>query len=351
MQQRIDNPLLINAENKSRRIEPATMASWIDIVSKPSEKSIDVVFNKKRVDESLRSFSNEVDYAPVPTVITYLNGLQAGRVDGSVGKTLQYDDLLKRVIENTSPLTSTLEASVVTVPPPQVIDRKYTKDSEGMQTLLSYWTSVHSGDYSIDFRTLNGNISASLSPYRLLPSVGVYRLYIASLVYGRVTAGSTSLSSLTQTGQTVDICLDLMIRESDDGCTNALGALVGWGASDSLLKAQGFSSTTLTEGASLTTANDMSNWMVKLLQGSITAPWQADSLTTAMTRQVFRQGIPAGSIGITVADKLGIYGRISNDAGIIYHPNGTYVLSVLSEGSDPGKIADLTNEINKVMNQ
>ena len=351
MQQRIDNPLLINAENKSRRIEPATMASWIDIIHKPKEKLVDVVFDKKRVDETLRSFTAEVDRDPVPTVVTYLNGSQAGRVDGSVGKVLQYDDLVKRVVSNTSPLTSTLEASVVTVPPPQVIDRKYTKDSQGLQTLLAYWTSVNPGQYSIDFRTINGNIQASLSPHRLLPSVGVFRAYVASLIYGKVTAGSITLGTVTQTGQTVDVCLDIMIRESDEACTNALGSLVDWGASDSLLKAQGFDSTTITQGAGLTTANDMSDWMLKLLGSGITTTWQAEALTDAMTRQVYRSGIPAGSTGMLVANKFGSYGRITNDIGIVYHPNGTYVLSVLSEGSDASRIADLANEINKVMHQ
>ncbi len=351
MQQRIDNPLLINAENKSRTIEPATMASWIDIIHKPKENTIDVVFNKKRVDQSLSSFMNEVNIDPVPTIVTYLNGLQAGRVQGKIGKTLQYQNLLERVVENTSPLTSTLEASVVTVPAPEIIDRKYTKDSEGLQMLLTYWTSVNPGEYSIDFKTVNEKITANISPHRLMPSVGIYRSYIATLIYGRLAAGSISPTTMTQAGQTVEVCLDIMMRDSDESCTNALGSIVGWGASDTLLRAQGFDNTTLTQGAGLTTANDMSDWMLKLLSGNITTTYQADELVQIMSRSSYRSGIPAGSAGMTVANKFGSYGRITHDIGIVYHPNGAYVLSVLSEGSDATRIADLANEINKIMNQ
>lgn len=351
MQQRIDTPLLINAEGKTRRIEPATLASWIDIVPKPQDKTVDVLFNKKRVDSSLHSFIGDVNYNPTPTVVTYLNGVQAGRVEGSVGKILNYDDLLNRVTSNTSPLTSTLEALVTTTQPPEVIDRKYTKDSQGLQTLLSYWSSVNAGTYSIDFRTLDGNIKANLNPHRLMPSVGVYQTYIASLIYGKVTAGTISLNTATSAGKSVELCLDLMMRESNEACINALGSLVNWGASDSLLKAQGFGSTTLAQGASLTTANDLSVWAQKLIGGNLTASWHADTLTNIMSRNVYRTGIPAGSSGMLVANTFGSYGRSTNEIAVAYHPNGTYVLSILSEGSSPGLFANLASEINKVMNQ
>lgn len=351
MQQRIDKPILINAEAKSMRVEPATIASWIDIKPKPEEKTVEMIFNRARVADTLRPLVSQVDITPVSTIVTYQNGLQAGRLEGSVGKILQFDNLVDRLVETTSPAISTIEANVQTVPPPEVIDRKYSKDSQGLQTLLQYWTANHKGDYSIDMRTANGRIEASINPHRLTPSFGIYRVYIASLVYGRVAAGSTSLNTVLQTGQTVDVCLDRMIRESDDACTNVLGALVGWGASDSLLQAQGFESTTLTEGAGLTTANDASDWMTKLMASNITTKQHADALIQKMVRQNIRTGIPAGSPGILVANKSGASGRTKHDMAIVYHPGGTYVLSVLSDGSDFSLIADLAREINKVMSQ
>jgi hypothetical protein len=70
-----------------------------------------------------------------------------------------------------------------------------------------------------------------------------------------------------------------------------------------------------------------------------------------MSQQTYRQGIPAGSPGIKVADKTGSFGRINTDIGLVYHPGGVYALSVFSEGSNFKNIADLTSEINKMMNQ
>lgn len=351
MQQRIDSPITINGEAIVMSIDSGTLASWLDITHKPSEKTIEMSFNKNRIADSLRSFPGQVDKSPVRTIVTYLNGVQVGRTEGSVGKVLQLNNLVEKVAATTSPATSTVEASVTTVLPTEVIDRKYTKDSLGFQNLLEYWTSVHKGQYSIDLRSLSDRIEANINPHRLFPSVGIYRLYVASTVYGRISANSLSPSTITQTGQTVDVCLDRMIRESEEGCTNALGSLIGWGASDSMLQAQGFENTTLTEGASLTTAQDTSDWMIKLLTSNITTKSQADSLVKMMARQNVRSGLPGGSMGITVANKTGNFGRIKHDVGIVYHPSGTYVLSVLSEGSELSLIADLASEINKTMAQ
>ena len=351
MQQRINNSLVVNANGKSITFDTQTLASWVEILHKPDQKTVDIIFNQSRIADSLRDFPAKVDYPANSAVTTMLNGNRVGRTEGSVGKTLQFEQLVKQIADTTSPATSSVEASVTTILPPEVIERKYSKDSSGVQSLLDYWTATNGGQYGIDFRTINGRISANVNSNRLFSSVGIYRVYIASLIYGRLSGGSISSGTITQTGHTVDTCLSKMIIESNEACTNALGDIVGWGASDQMLINQGFESTTLTQGASLTTANDTSDWLIKLLSGNITTFSQANSLTNLMSNQIYRQGMPAGSYGIRVADKSGAFGRGTNDIGVVYNRGGNYVLSILSEGSSLSKIAELTKEINKVMNQ
>lgn len=351
MQLRISNPITIKSEDKTRTLDSNTIAGWVDIVHKPDKNTVDIIFNQDRIAATIADLPGEVDYLAKPNVTTMLNGLKAGYSQGTSGKSLQFDELVKQIADTTNPSGSSIEASVLTLIPSDVIDRKYTKDSTGMQSLLEHWTTINGGQYGIDFRTVNGRISANINPNRLFPSVGIYRIYIASMIYGRLSSGSTKAGDIMQNGQTVDACLSKMIRESDESCTNALGNIIGWGSADQMLVNQGFESTTLVQGASLTTANDASDWLLKLISGNITQFSQASSLTNLMSQQVFRQGMPAGSVGYRVADKAGSFGRNTNDVGIVYHPGGTYVLSVMSEGSSLAKIADLTREINKVMSQ
>lgn len=350
-QDRINSPLTVQADDKTIRFESNTLASWLEISEKPDSHTIEFSFNRAKVADSLRSFPSQVDVPSSPFIITTLNGIQAGTGQGEPGRSLQFEDLVDKVVAATSPVTQTIEATVLPVAPQTVYERKYSKDNAGLQSLFGYWTSTHSGRYSIDFRTANDRIEANLNPYQTYPAVGIYRIYIAHNIYGRITAKSLSGSTPTMAGISVDTCLSKMLRESNEACTNALGDIVGWGASDDLLHAQGFDSTTLAQGAAITTANDTSDWMYKLLDGSIASRSGADTITSYMRGETNRSGIPAGSRGMAVSNKAGSYGRTKHDVGIVYHPRGTYVLSVLTDGASFADIAGLTAEINKVMDQ
>lgn len=351
MQQRIATPLLVQADDKALTVTPNQMASWLEIVARPDQNKYELSFNKVKVADTLRPLVGQVQINVTPTVITILNGTEAGRAFGTRGKVLKFNELVDKVAGTISPTIETVIAPLEYVEPKEIIDRRYSRDSFGLQTLIDYWTANHAGDYSIDVRTINGRINGSKNPYKISSSVGIYRIYIAHMVYSRITAKSLSGNTVTTNGQTVDACIDKMMRESDESCTSVLGALIGWGASDDLLRAQGFDNTTLAQNAALTTASNTTDWMIKLLNGGITTKSQADTLLSLMGRQSFRSGIPAGSPGIRVADKAGQYGRTRHDVGIVYHPSGTYAVSILSEGSSFAYIADLTREINKLMAQ
>lgn len=351
MQQRINSPITINADGKSFNVDSALMAGWLKIEQLPREKRVELYFDQQKVKDSLRPFVASVDYPSKPNVTTLLNGSTAGQTLGETGRTVQFDQLVKQITDATSPVTSTIEASVSVDNPVTLVDRKYSKDSVGAQNLVDYWVSTHSGDYSIDFRTLNGQISARSKADRLYSAVGVYRIYIASLINNKIASHSISSSTVTTAGLTVEDCLQRMIINSDETCTDVLGNLVGWSASDQFLAGQGFTYTTIAQGSALTTAQDTSLWLSKLYAGNITQFSQSNSLLNLMSQQSYRQGIPTGSPGIKVADKTGSFGRINSDIGLVYHPGGYYALSIFSDGSNFKQIADLASEFNKLMNQ
>lgn len=354
MQNRINNPLTVMADAQNITFNSEVMASWVDIVHKPENKTVDITFNKDRIISSLAGFAEKTDVAMVPAVNVLLNGNSAGRVEGVTGRYVQMTELVKMISESASSSFSNLVAPVSNVIPKETVDRRYTKDSVGVQSLLDFWARNNSGNYSIDFRSANERISASINPNQLMSGVGNYRLYIAGLVYNQLAVrGSGALQEYTilQNGQTVGDCLNRMIISSDDSCTDALGSLVGWGAGDSLLSVQGLESTTITSGAPFTTTKDATNWLQKISSAGNISYQYSRNLLDMMGGQSVRTGIPAGSPGIRVANKASSYGRISSDTAIVYNPGGTYYLAVIAEGSSLPKIADLTSEINKVMSQ
>lgn len=351
LQARLNTPLTITAEDKSTTIKPEILASWVQISPRPEKGDVDISFNKIKIKEHLDVFAQSFNRAPLPDEITLLNGLPAGRTPGKNGRTLQLDKTVDRIMALSLADTPNIQADVKHTPPGEIINRRYSRDNTGLQALLNYWTQNNRGEYSIVVRDLNGRINANINPNQHFSAVGIYRLYLAGMIYSKISAGSLSGSTKTSTGNSVKLCLDKMIYESHAACSDALGDIAGWGASDSFLRAQGFGNTTLVKGASITTASDAADWIEKLYSRSITTDSQAGTLLSIMSRQINRSGIPAGLPGLRVDNKTGSYGRINHDVGLVYHPKGKYIVAILSQGSSLDRLADLSGEIEKVFDQ
>lgn len=99
-----------------------------------------------------------------------------------------------------------------------------------------------------------------------------------------------------------------------------------------------------------TTAGDLTTFVGALQSGQLLNPSSTNTLLSAMKRNVYRQGIPAGASGQT-ADKVGFLDAFLHDASIVYSPRGTYALSIMTEGSSWATIADLTRQIEKLRAQ
>jgi beta-lactamase class A len=139
-----------------------------------------------------------------------------------------------------------------------------------------------------------------------------------------------------------------MIIKSDNPCAEALLQKIGFREITDEAKKIGLKNTTFLEGdRPLTSAGDLAVFLATLESGQMLQPASRAKLLDAMKRNIFRQGIPAGANG-QVADKVGFLDNFLHDAAVVYSPNGTYVLSVMSEDSSWAKIAELTRAIEKL---
>ncbi len=350
MQKRINTSLTINADGKSYVAGPEVIASWVTIKLLPEQQNIDIGLDKQAIAGTLGVFFSQVDKNQVPNKVTLLNGALAGRIEGSSGRKIDRDNLIKQVSEASNPSVTSLEANVATIPQTEVTERRYTKDNQGLQSMMGYWTSTHRGEYSIDIRSIDDRISANYNGFRILPAAGFNKIFVAALVYGKISTGSSSLQT-TVGGQSVETCLNKMIQAGDNNCTNLLGDLVGWSAGDSSLKDQGLSSTTLSLSSSLTSATDNSVFLQKIYNGSVISRSYSSSLLSKMQNSAGRSGIPAGSNGASVASMSGSFGRIKNDSGLVYAPSNKYIISVMSDGANANDISDLASEAYKIFAQ
>lgn len=349
MQRRINSGLAIAAADQSMRISPETIAGWVVIAEKPEVGSITLHFDRDRVSQSLKPLIGLVDNNGVPDQVTLLNGSEAGRIYGSPGRNLQFDDLVNQVTSATDETVGLIQATVVNQPVRQVFQRSYSRDSAGIQSLLDYWAKSNKGRYSAVVQTESQRIQASVNGQQSY--AGTYKLYLPHLMYGQIAARVVSPAAMTSTGFTFDGCIDKVILSGHDGCAQAIGSQIGWEGANSLLAAQGLSSSSLGRASGSTTAIDAAEWAKKLLEGSITTTAQKNNMISLMNQQSLRSGVPAGSPGIGVADRAGQIGSVRYDVAIVYHPRGNYILSAFSDGGNFAAIADLAKQINQVMSQ
>jgi len=101
-----------------------------------------------------------------------------------------------------------------------------------------------------------------------------------------------------------------------------------------------------------TTPADLALFLAELQTGQILNQQSSRNLLmSAMKRNIYRQGIPAGISGSVVADKVGFLYGLLHDASIVYSPTGTYVLVIMTDGSSWSTIADFASQIEALRTQ
>ena len=351
LRQRLSSPLTVSATDKSVVFDQPTIATWTQLTPDATDKKLTVTYDRAKVKAALAEFEKQVYVPATPKGVSMVDGVTVASTAGANGRALALEPTTDAILAALDGNSETAAAQVQAIPAPARESRGYTRSNKGMQALLSYWAQSNPGQWGVVMRDFNGTISAGVNPARPFQSVSIYKLYVGYVVYAKADSGQLSLQSMTSVGQSVGTCLEVMIVRSDNPCGEALGNMVGWSANDGVLRAQGFSGTSLAGSDPKTTAQDAATYMVKLQNGLLLAAGSRAAMLDKLGRNIYRFGIPAGSPGIYVADKVGNLNGYNHDVAIVYHPKGAYVLSVLSEGSSPAKIRELATQVRTVMDQ
>ncbi|HTE57529.1 MAG TPA: serine hydrolase [Verrucomicrobiae bacterium] len=351
LQQRLSKPLTVKAADKEAIFDVATIATWTKLTPDPANKKLVVSYDREKVKAALAPLAAKVYVASAPQTATLVDGAIASHSGGQDGRALSTDATADAMVKALSENKESIEGSVQPVVFVQRATRTYTRSSRGVQALLDYWSQSNGGQWGVVVRNFGGDISASHNGNKQFTSASVYKIYIAYVVYTKVNGGQMSMDSATGNGQSVASCMELMIVRSDNGCATALGDMIGWGASNGMLYAKGFNSTTIAYGGQVTTPNDVANYLFALESGGLLSGAHRSDMLSKMGRGIYRYAIPAGSPGMHVANKLGALGAYNHDVAIVYHPKGAYVLSVFTTGSSHAKIRELAAQINALLNQ
>ncbi len=217
-----------------------------------------------------------------------------------------------------------------------------------LSAYLAQLAASYPGQISISVAELGGQgRRASVGGDTRYTTASTYKLYLAYSILRRVEAGSLSWDEPVTGGRNVAQCFQDMIVLSDNPCPEVLGPKLGWPSIYDDARAAGATGTGPGEGNSgiKTTTDDLTALLLRLESGQLNmSTGSHDRLRNALGANIHRQGIPAGSTG-QVLNKPGFINGYLHDAAIVRHPGGSYVISIMSEGSSWDALAGITRDV------
>jgi hypothetical protein len=249
----------------------------------------------------------------------------------------------------------TPEPSLASVPAVAPTSPAGLDKSAQLQAVLDAWAKSHSSQqWSVVVQGLRADPSnASILANSPFNTASVYKLFLMYPLFQSYSLDSLSNNFVTVDGRgsvSLKNCVELMIKNSDNPCGEAVGKRLGWAKANKMLKNLGLKSTNLNNPNGIsTTAGDTALFLEKLYAGQVLTAENQQYVLGLMQQQRYRSGIPAGCPGCTVSDKTGDIGVARHDAGIVQYSGGTYVLSIFTNGASYSQIAQLTRQIQAVI--
>jgi beta-lactamase class A len=199
--------------------------------------------------------------------------------------------------------------------------------SAELQAVVDKFVGGQTVPFSVVVVELSTGARAEHLADRQLPSASLYKLFVARELLRRIAEGTIEPDHLAGDSQnrTIIQCVDDMIVVSDNACGVAGLQVVGRGALDRRLHADGYGATTLASPQQ-TSANDVT----RLLIAAHDDPTQHDLYDLLSAQRVndrLPQGLPPGT---TIAHKTGDIRHYAHDAGVITTPHGDVVVTVMS---------------------
>lgn len=343
---KLSGGVAIAAGASPHTVPAAEVMNWIDPVELGDSLSFN--FNSERAGGYLRQhIGPQVEVKAGVSKVTTHDFVETARQDGLSGKMLDVVATLQQIKEFIEAKRTSITAATRPIAPTVEYTRSYSSTDTGLSALLKHYAESRTGTFGISLIELSDKRRrASYQDDKTFTTASTYKLFVAYSTLKRVEEGAWQWSDQTQGGRNLEKCFDDMIVRSDNACAEAMLQKIGFKAATSEIQALGLKNTTFLKGDTpLTTAGDLSMFNA-MLQSNQMLSQQAsrDRLINAMKRNIYRQGIPAGT-GSQVADKVGFLDGLFHDAAIVYSPTGPYVLTIMSDGSNWATIAELTKQI------
>lgn len=336
----------IKLNDSTVSIPAEEVRSWV-VVTEDGD-SLRVSLSEEKSKSYLEeTFGDDVSKPAGVTKISTFDFEETSRQDGGSGVGLDVRETLVSITSYIQGDIDKPEVKTYIISPTRTYTRAYSPSDTGLSALMKNYAETKSGTYGVSLIELSGQRRrASFDDTKQFTTASTYKLFVAYSVLRRIDDGTFKWSDDVHGGRDLATCFDDMIVKSDNPCAEELVQRIKWRPLTDEAVAVGCSRTTFVEkGGYKTTAGDLAIFLALLESRQL--PISRDSherLLNAMRRNIYRRGIPAGVSG-AVADKVGFLSGLLHDAAIVYNPQGTYVLVIMTDGSSWSSIAELSRQI------
>ena len=231
------------------------------------------------------------------------------------------------------------------------------------------------GNYSVAIKHLKTGEFYYLNEHRAYESASLYKLWVMATVFeqindGRLEEDSELIADVVSLNKKFDIASDSaeltegeldftvgsalrqMITISHNYAALALTSRIRLSTVGNFLKSNGFSESKVGTGstAPLTTAYETALFLEKLFKGELANPLSTEKMLDLLKAQKLNNKLPKYlPESALVAHKTGELGQFSHDAGIVYTPNGEYIIVVLSKSVYPPGAEERIAEISRAV--
>jgi beta-lactamase class A len=341
VEESVGEGVVLNAMGQQISIPAKDFVTWLDFAAKDG-KLVAMVSQDRSKEYIEKNVAPKVAVQPGVSKITTQDFTEISRVNGNPGQALNVPATLESLADVANGAVDAAAVAIVAIPPREEYTRTYSPTDAGISALLANYAKDHSGTFGISLIELDGKKRrADYQGDKQFVTASTYKLFVAYSVLKRIDEGKMSWEA-------EGTCFNKMISQSDNACAENFLSRVGLGTETREINALGLKNSNFTkEGGPFTTANDLTLLLGMIATGQNFSSTGQARLISAMKANVYRQGIPTGASG-PVADKVGFMDNLLHDAAIVYSPNGTYVLAVMTEGSSWATIADLARQIDSL---
>jgi beta-lactamase class A len=344
------SPLNLSYDSKAYTITTDQITAWSSISVDETNKTATVVFDQQAISNWLNNSVPLVLQQPGVSTVTIVNGTVQSRSNAAPGSGIDPDATVNMIVNALKNVQPSVSAELKSIAPKEQYVRQYTPTNEGLAAIINDWLK----DYpklkaGVALRELGGSgRQASLNGGTQYPTASIYKLFADWYVFGQSEKGALNLDSPSGvSGKSIIQCIEASIVNSDNDCGKWLLDSSGSSNVTNFAHAAGYGRTDL--GSLISTPDDTTNFLVNLANTGLINSTDTQAMLGYMQRQIYRNGIPAGSAGATVQDKVGFLTSVWNDAAIVHGPKSTYVLVVYTNSNNANAIKDLANRIYNLM--